>query len=147
MSELTPLTANGECVNFSGKSRTGHNGSYGCAYDPVRKKKVRAHRLAFERAHGWLPSVVMHACDNPLCINPDHLFAGTVTQNNKDRAIKGRNADVNGEKNPQAKLTRQDVEQIRSLYSVGNVSYQELAKKFNVHRSTIGSIVRMQRWK
>lgn len=50
------------------------------------------HRLVFLAAHGYLPEVVMHTCDNPRCVNPYHLVAGTVAANVKDRVKKGRNS-------------------------------------------------------
>lgn len=55
-------------------------------------KSRRAHRVMFELCHGYLPEVVMHACDNPKCCNPNHLRPGTKAENNADRKAKARSA-------------------------------------------------------
>lgn len=53
-------------------------------------KLVRAHRYSFFLHYGYYPPVVMHACDNPPCVNPSHLLAGTITLNLADMVAKGR---------------------------------------------------------
>ena len=53
-------------------------------------KEYRAHRWIFIQLNKWEPEVVMHTCDNPSCVNPDHLRGGTIEENNKDRDEKGR---------------------------------------------------------
>ena len=76
-----------ECVLYTGYvSKAG----YGLTYNPETKKTISAHRLAFKQANGYLPKVVMHVCDNPTCINPEHLKAGTQSENIKDCVQKGR---------------------------------------------------------
>lgn len=63
-----------------------------------RHKKMLAHRLVFERVNGYLPTVVMHTCDNARCVEPTHLVAGDWDLNNKDRAAKGRSAQTRYDK-------------------------------------------------
>lgn len=59
--------------------------------------KVYQHRVAYEQAHGQIPPgmVVMHSCDNPPCVNPDHLIIGTQSENVRDMYHKGRDANQN----------------------------------------------------
>lgn len=55
------------------------------------RKSISLHRIAFLDNYGYLPEVVMHTCDNPRCINPNHLIAGTYKQNSQDMVQKNRN--------------------------------------------------------
>lgn len=103
-----------------------------------------AHALAWERKHGPIPVglIVCHKCDNPPCVNVDHLFIGTDADNIRDAKIKGR---YRGENNGRAKLTADQVLEIRSL---GNkLSLTELAKRFSVNRGTLHNILHRKNWK
>lgn len=86
-------------------------------------KKIYVHRLAWILKRGTIPKGlhVLHHCDNPPCVNPDHLFLGTNDDNIRDCIVKGRQrgGDNTGEKNPRATLTELDVRRIRSLYDHG----------------------------
>ena len=75
-----------------------------------------AHRLSWKIHLGPIPNGlwVLHKCDNHLCVNPDHLFLGTIRDNTADACRKGRNA--RGESHGHARLTEQDVLDIRSRY-------------------------------
>ena len=66
------------------------------------KKTLKAHRVSYELRFGPIPEglLVCHNCDNPSCVNPDHLFLGTSRDNTKDMFAKGRNPDITGKNNP-----------------------------------------------
>lgn len=104
---------------------------------------VRLSRLIFERTYGPIPRgiSVCHACDNPLCINPEHLFLGTQADNVKDRDMKGRTSK--GSNHYKAKLTEKDVKMIRRSHRNG----MELAKMFGLHHSTVYAIINHTSWK
>ena len=91
-------------------------------YATVRTKESRdigtcmLHRVVFYRKAGYLPPVVMHTCDNPRCINPEHLVAGDWDSNNKDRAAKGRSAQRNDAKR---KITDEQAAMVRARYTPG----------------------------
>jgi hypothetical protein len=108
------------------------------------------HRLAFERARGPIPrgKQVLHRCDNPPCIRPDHLFLGTHADNMRDMARKGRRKGVNaGAENGAAKLTEAQVVDIRERYAAGGVSQQVLADEHGVHQTVVSAIVLRKIWK
>ena len=73
---------------------------YGKIFDKQTQKTVGAHRHAWAVAHGPIPNglCVLHRCDIPACVNPDHLFLGTRLDNARDRAAKGRNPVPKGSK-------------------------------------------------
>lgn len=111
-----------------------------------KNKHIRAHRLSWMMANGEIPNglFVCHKCDNPPCCNPSHLFLGTSQDNINDRNRKDRQARPSGESNPFSKLTRKEVEEIRSLYP--SMTHAAIAKKYNVSRSTIGLIILKKSW-
>jgi hypothetical protein len=92
---------------------------------------------------------VCHSCDNPLCVNPFHLWIGTQKQNIHDMMAKGRENmyyDRRGERNPKAKLDQRIVEYIRSEHRRGHRSLSELARRFNVSVSAVWDIVHEHHW-
>lgn len=82
---------NNDCWEWQGMK---HPNGYG--YIKYNKKQISIHRWVFIYLNNYTPEVVMHTCDNRICINPDHLTGGTFLDNNRDRTKKGRN----GKKNP-----------------------------------------------
>lgn len=135
------------CIVFVGsRDRRGYGRfRVGSAKDGSRKL-VKAHRLAFYLAHGWLPIVVRHSCDNPACCNVSHLLAGTQLDNMVDMDERGRrNAQgATGIKNRHAVLREEDVRAIRGLLpSFTNV---EIATRFGVNHGTISLIRRGKTW-
>lgn len=107
-----------------------------------RSKSWIAHRLAWVLVKGDIPEgmVICHACDNPPCVNPTHLFLGTVEDNIADRQRKGRGAhQVNPNHKPAAKLSEVDVKKIRALEGSG-LSQAAIAEKFGISRAQVQRI-------
>lgn len=106
-----------------------------------------AHRLVYELHYGTPPAgrLVCHKCDNPICCNPAHLFLGTNADNLRDMAEKQRSSK--GERNGRAKLSADDVRQIRALYAEGGWTQQQLAHRFGVTQTVVGEIARRTIWK
>jgi len=101
------------------------------------KKKVLAHRWIWEHTKGAIPAgiCVLHECDNPPCVNPNHLFLGTVLDNVQDMDKKGRRKFK-----ITSKLTADQISEIRSAPKTWG--YQtRLAKKFGVDQSTISDVI------
>lgn len=117
-------------------------------FTPTDRNQQPAHRVAWELTHGPIPDgmFVCHHCDNPPCCNPTHLFLGAPVDNTHDMIAKDRSAIAAGEASQFAKLTESDVREIRRRSASGE-SYPALARAFNVHRETIGLIVRRETWK
>jgi hypothetical protein len=115
-----------------------------CGYGEIlsSNRKMLAHRASYEVFIGPIPKgmYVCHACDNVYCVNPNHLFLGTQKQNMQDMVAKGRS--TKGEKNARAKLTEEQVKQIREM----SESNSFIAKLFHVSTSNIQFIKTKKRW-
>lgn len=133
------------CWEWQGvKDRDGY-GQFG-----YENKIVLVHRLAYQfyyqcSEEEMKGKIVMHICDNPSCVNPDHLKLGTQKDNVQDCVQKGRRANQKGQDNFNAKLTQYQVDKIRELASFG-MSQEQLAKMFNVSRRTIHNIRNYKSW-
>lgn len=110
-------------------------------------KSVRAHRAAWIEAHGPIPEglVVMHKCDNPACINIDHLMLGTQADNISDCIEKDRHC--RGERHPKAKLTAEDVIEMRRLFDSGEKRIYELVEMFSVSQALVSAVVYRKHWR
>jgi hypothetical protein len=96
------------------------------------------HRVMYQRAHGDTHGLhVCHRCDNPACVNPDHLFLGTDYDNHADKARKGRAGK---------KLTTSQAQRIRELCRSGTAR-KEVAKQFGISTTMVGYIDRDMYWK
>jgi hypothetical protein len=106
------------------------------------RKMIVAHRWSYIEENGPIPKgmCVCHRCDNPSCVRPDHLFLGTRADNNRDKKSKGREARLSGESNGNAKLTREQVKDIRLRYNNGE-STSLLGEEFSMSRQAINNVV------
>ena len=126
----------GPCVEWEGAKCRG--------YGRVGKSQY-AHRAAWERANGNIPKgiCVLHKCDNPACVNVDHLFLGTHADNMADMVKKGRSPRSNGEKDGNSKLTEDQVRAIRT----DNRLHRKIAAEYGVTRANISYIKRRNTWR
>lgn len=125
-----------------------------------RGKNARAHRASWLLHGGSACAVLMHRCDTPACINPHHLTPGTQATNNADKMAKGRHRVASGdehymrrnpaaragERAPRARLTEQQVRDIRAR-SEACETQSALAEAFGVTRAAISAIVVRRTWK
>jgi hypothetical protein len=111
------------------------------------RRSESAHRVSWEMAHGPIPEglYVLHKCDNPPCVRPDHLFLGTKADNNRDMHQKGRNNQPKGEANRRAKLTEDQVRMIRAARAAGR-PLKPFAKKYGVHHAIIYAVANRRNW-
>ena len=109
---------------------------------------INAHRASWELFRGPIPAgmFILHKCDVPACVNPDHLFLGTQSENNKDRAAKGRTVSRRGEDNDMSVLREADVIEIRRLRLSG-LSGPAIAARFEVNHCAIYDILNGITWR
>lgn len=140
--ERVDRRGSGECWRWKG-APSGFG--YGVLF--VRGKNRYAHRLSYSLAHGPIPRglFVLHRCDNPICVNPAHLFLGTPHDNNIDMAAKGRS--THGEKNRHAKLTRDDVRWMRWARVYSGATQRRIGAFFGVDQSTVCYAVNGSTWR
>lgn len=111
------------------------------------RTNVAAHRLSYELHVGDIPQdiCVLHKCDTPQCVNPNHLFLGTKQDNNKDKLAKNRQAK--GARMNRGHLTESDVQAIRQMKQANpSFSCKQIGQTFNVARNTISLILQGKRW-
>lgn len=130
------------CWEFSGSKRHG----YGQIALRGRRSEV-ASRAAYM---AWVGAIgeglyVCHRCDNPACINPQHLFLGTHDENMED--CKSKERHQHGERQWMAILTEADCQSIRELYHSGAHTQRQLGRQYGVAQSTISAVVRRVNWK
>ena len=128
----------------------------------IGQRVCKAHRVAYELWNGPIPAgvLVRHKCDEPSCVNPEHLELGTNQDNVDDRQTRGRGRwatgkqhgtythphIVQGQNNGRSKLTDDDVREIRILRGFGFI-YKELGKMYNIHPEVSARICRRDVWK
>jgi len=97
-----------------------------------------AHRISFLLKYGYLPEFVLHTCDNPSCVNPEHLYDGTHSDNMIDRSQRGF---VQGHK-----LTPNDILEVRKLLALGQLTNKEIGERVNVTEGIISNIKTGRIW-
>lgn len=106
-------------------------------------KKLKAHRLSYEIHYGQIPTgmSVLHKCDIPSCVNPDHLFLGSQQDNMRDMKLKGRG--VRGESQGSSKLTADEIVKI-----INATGYQyEIAAQFGISQTQVSRIKSRKHWR
>jgi len=111
------------------------------------RRTISAHRYSYESFFGPISEGlhVCHKCDNRKCVNPDHLFLGTVQDNVNDRVAKGRNNHVTGERVGTSKLTETDVLSAKRLREKG-LSFSEIGRRFGVGKHAVMRAINQQTW-
>jgi hypothetical protein len=139
------------CWNWSAAAMN----AYGQLWVGPKYAKSGAHRVSWVIHFGEIPEglCVCHHCDNKRCVRPDHLYLGTIGDNNRDawerglcEPIRHRVFDQTGEKGPGAKLTWEQVNEMRARYAAGGTSYSRLARQYGVSAGHIGGIIRRKFW-
>lgn len=117
-----------------------------------RNKQYRANRVSYEIAKGPIPGgmFVLHRCDNPSCVNPEHLFLGTQRDNMRDCISKGRHVNQNrtwptGSAHHNSKLSDNLVRTIRVHHGLG-LYYREIAKMLSLNISTVYRVATHKVW-
>ena len=154
-------TAESGCIEYHGKNGRGKPG--GNLYGEISlfgKKKVRisTHRLFFQVFKGPIPYkpvgkkeprngfVVRHTCDNPPCVNPEHLLLGTDVDNLQDAKIKGRLRGPSGARSIHGILTEEQVRRIWDLHAKGLRQF-EIAAEIGIRRQNVFAVIRGRAWK
>ena len=142
-----------ECIEHSQKgsrTRTGQPQGYGST--SYKGQGIKLHRMVYCRANAVsvesiVGLVIRHTCDNPRCINPDHLLLGTPQDNADDKVTRGRQSK--GRDSPHAVLTPHDVKYIRDSYVKGCrvQGSVALSRELGVCQSTIYKAVCGETWK
>lgn len=118
---------------------------YGCVCTKAiagLRKQDYTHRIAWMLEHGAIPQglQVLHECDNPPCVRPEHLFLGDQLANVRDMISKGRAV------RPTPKLTPEIVRELRERYAAGGVTFADLAADYGIVFQHAHAIVRGTRW-
>lgn len=137
---------NGDCIEWSA-----HRSSKGYGEFYFNGHTRRAHRISWIITNGEIPEgmLVCHRCDNPPCVNPEHLFLGSPKVNMVDRVHKGHypknSPRIGGERNRLHKLTDASVLEAKALRPT--MTLRELASRYGVHIAVIHRAITGKTWK
>lgn len=150
--KVRPLNDGSGCMVWTANSLPKGYGVFSAKSPEGKKRTYLAHRWIYQQIHGVVLGrfdFILHSCDNPPCVNIEHLRIGTAKENTRDMDERGRrNATApRGEDAGLAKLTECEVLEIRRLHAIGAVNQRDLAIMFRVSKSNIGAIVTRKTWK
>ncbi len=121
---------------------------YGCFWH--RGHMDKAHRVSYELAYGPPPKGdwILHTCDVPACVRPEHLYSGGPAENGRDKRDRNRDhrSRNRGEQNARAKLTANKVRGIRTRYAAGGISTEALGTEYGVCGALVSMILTGKRW-
>ncbi len=142
-----------ECWNWKAGQFKHKDPRFNCGCFRVGDKQVRAPRFALSLKLGrelLTEEFACHDCpdgDNPLCVNPSHLYLGNSQTNMDDRVRKGRCNAPAGEDHPLAKMTEEKVVYARAKYKKGKCSIQQLADELEISKGAMQSILQRINWR
>lgn len=112
----------------------------------INRRIFRAPRVALWLKNGEWPEVACHTCDNPSCVNPAHLYAGTYQTNMDDCIERRRHKAAKGSASGRSKLTDAKVVEIRRRCAAGE-SQRSVSRRFGVCERTVTAIVKRETWR
>jgi hypothetical protein len=139
----------GGCWEWAGtKNVAGYGAIMMVRPEGGRRKQAQAHRVSWEAYVGVIPAgmFVLHRCDNPPCVNPEHLFLGTNKENALDCRDKGRTNAVRGARHPLSKLTDETAREM-ALMVVSGASKASIARHFGVGVGLVRWMAAGHRWR
>jgi len=139
------IDKSGECWLWTGAT-VGHMG-YG--HFSLGQRLEMAHRASWTLYRGPIPdgAWVLHTCDVPRCVNPDHLYIGDAKKNAQDKKDRGREVPLRGDVNGRALVTWDQVREIRRLRATTALTQDELGARFGLSRQAISRIVNNETWR
>jgi hypothetical protein len=143
-SKIDKLSSSQRCWHWTGGLNI--NG-YGKIW--IKGATYQAHRVSYELYKGFIDKdlLVCHSCDNPICINPEHLWLGTCKENIRDSFNKKRKIMPKGENCSWSKLTKEQVNEIKSKYVPYKYHSSMLAKEYKVSGGAILKIINNENWR
>ena len=141
------------CYLWTGNVSFDGYGSFGWKLESGQIKTTKAHRAAYLLKYGSIPDglVICHKCNVRSCVNPDHLYAGTQRQNVEDAIRAGthiltRDGFNAGTRNGRARLTEDDVRNMRAEYAAGGISFKNIAAKYGMNTAAARSAIIGETW-
>jgi len=136
----------GDCWEWTASTNQDGYGRI-CILVNGKKRWFQAHRISYYLNKGSIRDgkIICHNCDNPACVNPDHLYSGTWADNTHDAVNRGM---MNmGEKNGNSRFVKSQIIEIRNKYATGKYSYRQIANEYDTYPMTICGIVRRKSWR